>query len=192
MRNSTGNVSRDILAVLALVALLAGCSAAPGGDSQGGENSTSSDAADSGDSGESGDSGSSVVDACTLIPDADLETALGGPLAPEREEYPQSGSQLCRISSAADPPALLSLEIAVTGRDGFERSRDNKDDIPDLYQPLTGIGDDAFAFGHEVTMLKGNYVVVVFLEGLPFDGVADADRLNLAMNLATAAAAQLD
>jgi hypothetical protein len=87
---------------------------------------------------------------------------------------------------------LLSLEISVSGRDGFERSRDNKDDIPDLYPPLTGIGDDAFAFGHEVTMLKGNYVVVVFLEGLAFDSVADADRLQRASNLAIAAAAELN
>ena len=87
---------------------------------------------------------------------------------------------------------MLNLELSASGEDAFERSRDNKDDIPDLYQPLSGIGDDAFAFGHEVTMLKGRWVVTVFLEGLPFDNVAEADKLNLAVNLATAAAAELD
>ena len=192
---------RNLLAALALLALLVGCSApAGGGGSAGGDTDSSTDASDSGsDSGDSddsdaddGDSGTGVVDACTFIPDADLEAALGGPLAPDRENYPQSDGQLCRISSAADPPALLNLEVSAAGKDAFERSRDNKDDIPDLYQEVPGVGDDAFAFGHEVTMLKGRWVVTIFLEGLPFDNVAEADKLNLAITLATAAAAQLD
>lgn len=190
---------RNPLVLLVLVALLAGCSAPAGGDdSQGGDTGTSTDAGDTGgdsgdgDGGDSDDGGSAVVEACTLIPDADLEAALGGPLAPEREKYPQSDGQLCRILSAADPPAMLNLELSATGEAAFEQSRDNKDDIPDLYQPLTGIGDDAFAFGHEVTMLKGRWAVTIFLEGLPYDYVAEADKLQLSVNLANAAAAALD
>jgi hypothetical protein len=83
------------------------------------------------------------------------------------------------------------VDLYATGSDGFEVQRGYKDDIPDLYQELTGIGDDAFAFGHEVTVLKGRYFVIIFMEGLPFDNVPEAERLERAKTLALAAAAEL-
>ncbi len=197
MSGSAPNPPRSFIALLAMLALLAGC-AGPAGDggSESGDSGTSTDAADSGDSGDSADSGDSdesngVVDPCTLIPDAALEAALGGPIAAERETYHQSSSTLCRIQTTASPPAILSVDLSATGRDGFEVSRGYKDDIPDLYQELPGVGEDAFAFGHEVTMLKGRFFVVIFLEGLPFDNVSEADKLERAKTLALAAAEEL-
>jgi hypothetical protein len=187
---------RNVVALLAMVALLAGCAGpAGGGGSDSGDTGTSSDSgdSDSSESGDSGDSGDAAAppDPCTLIPDAALETALGGALAEERTPYPQSGSKLCRIQTTADPPALLNVDLYSTGSDGFEIQRGYKDDLADLYQELPGIGDDAFAFGHEVTVLKGTYFVIIFMEGLPFDNVPEAERLERAKTLALAAADQL-
>lgn len=193
MPRSARTLPRDLIALLAVLALLAGCAGPVGGGGSGGDGGTSSDSSDAGDSGDSGDTddSSAPVDPCTLIPDAALETALGGTLADERETYHQSGSVLCRIQTTSDPPAILSVDLYATGSDGFEVQRGYKQDIADLYQPLAGIGDDAFAFGHEVTVLKGTYFVIIFMEGLPFDDVPEAERLERAKTLALAAADQL-
>lgn len=197
MSGSAPNTSRSVIALLAMLALLVGCAGPVGGNGgDGDDSSTSTDSADSGGTDDSSDSGDSdesngVVDPCTLIPDAALEAALGGPIAAEREIYQQSSSRLCRIQTTADPPAILSVDLSATGRDGFEVSRGYKDDIPDLYQELPGVGEDAFAFGHEVTVLKGRFFVVIFLEGLPFDNVSEADKLERAKTLALAAAEEL-
>ena len=183
---------RIAITLLAMIALLAGCAGPVGGG--GAESGDSSTPTASGDSGDSGDSDNSwaPVDPCTLIPDDALEAALGGPVAEERETYQQSSSTLCRILTTTEPPAIVSVDLYATGRDGFEVLRGYKQDIADLYQPLTGIGEDAFAFGHEVTMLKGRYIVVIFLEGLPFDNVPTAERLERAKTLAVAAADHLN
>jgi len=195
MSGSAPSTPRNVIALLTMLALLAGCAGPVGaGGTESGDSSTPTDSADSGDSGNSGDSDDSwaPLDPCTLIPDDALEAALGGPLAEERETYQQSSSTLCRILTSTSPPATVNVDLYATGRDGFEVQRGYKQDIPDLYQPLTGVGDDAFAFGHEVTMLKGRYFVVIFLEGLPFDNVPTAERLERAKTLALAAADQLD
>lgn len=128
------------------------------------------------------------VDICSLVPDDVLTAALGSPPSPERELLQGSGSSTCVIPGTGDPAALLQLQVGPGGRDEFERQRANKEGIADLYAPLTGIGDDAFAFGEEVTVLVGDTVAVIFLEGPAFDAVEDADRLERAKSVAAAVA----
>ena len=192
MRNST--VPRNVVAALALLALLAGCSAPSGGNSSQGTSSDSSDPSDSSGSGDSGDAEGDdsfvPVKVCELIPDDVLETALGSGLDPNREEYQGSGCVTCRIYTTSRG-AHLNVEMSRSGRDGFETQRGYKEPIADLYQPLTGIGDDAFAFGSEVTVLQGEYVAVIYLEGLDFDPVPEGERLERAKPLAIAAAETL-
>jgi hypothetical protein len=171
--------------VAALVVVLSGCAAAAGGSgSEGGSGGTSSDAG--GD--QSG--GGASIDPCTVPPDDALEAAMGQSPG-DREEYLDSGSEYCRITGTGDPAVYLTLQYAPGGRDYFEQMRDWKDDLPDLYSVVEGVGEDAFAFGTEVTTLVGDRSVVVFLEGLPFDDVPEADRRARAAALAQAIADEL-
>jgi hypothetical protein len=173
-----------ILAACCVLVLLAACSPQSGGGTD--PSNESSESADGGSDSGDGDSGGDEfvpIDPCTLIPDDALGTALGSPPLPDREAQAGSGSSLCVIEGT-DGNARLSVEITPSGRDGFELFRSYKEGMTDLYQPLTGIGDDAFAFGSEVTVLAGQQVAVLFLEGIAFDNVAPADRLERAKTLA--------
>jgi hypothetical protein len=177
-----------ILAACCMLALLAACSpqSGDGTDSSNGTSESADGGSDSGDGESGGDDGGDgfvPIDPCTLIPDDALATALGSSPVPDREAQAGSGSSLCVIEGT-DGNARLSVEITPSGRDGFELFRSYKEGMTDLYQPLTGIGDDAFAFGSEVTVLAGQQVAVLFLEGIAFDNVAPADRLERAKTLA--------
>jgi hypothetical protein len=173
-----------ILAACGVLVILAACSPQSGGGTEG--SSGGSESADGGSgTGGSGSGGDEVkpIDPCTLIPDDALATALGSPPLPDREPQADGDSSLCVIYGT-EGDARLDVEITPSGRDGFELFRSYKDYDPDLYQPLTGIGDDAFGFGSEVTVLAGNQVAVLFLEGVDFDNVPAADRLERAKTLA--------
>lgn len=166
------------LAVCGVLIFLSAC-ASPTGGSQPTDPTTQ---------GSGNGSAGAEVDICSLVPDDVLTAALGSPPSPERELLQGSGSSTCVISSTGDPAALLQLQVGPGGRDEFERQRANKEGIADRYAPLTGIGDDAFAFGEEVTVLVGDTVAVIFLEGPAFDAVEDADRLERAKSVAAAVA----
>lgn len=180
-----------MLAACGVLALLAACSPQSGGGTEpSNEASASADGGSgTGDSESSGDE-FTPIDPCTLIPDDALAAALGSPPSPDREPRVGSGSRLCVIEGT-DQNARLSVEISPSGRDGFELFRSYKEGITDLYQPLTGIGDDAFAFGSEVTVLVGKQVAVLFLEGPAFDSVPAADRLERTKTLALLVAESL-
>jgi hypothetical protein len=184
-----------LLAAFGVLVLLAACSPSAGGGtepssqaSQGADGDSGTD--DSGSSGSDSDSsggGDEPIDPCTLIPDDALAAALGSAPSPDRD----AGLQLCVIKGTGDLSSRLNIEISSTGRDGFETQRGYKEPIENLYQPLTGIGDDAFAFASEVTVLVGDRVVVLFLEGLAFDDVSPEDRLERTKTLAMLVAEQL-
>lgn len=168
--------------VVALVALVAACGDAtgsgPGGAPVGG-----------GGGGGGGAPVGGAPDPCTFLPDAALETALGSTVA-SRELY---GHDTCVFESTAEPRVVISVRISGNGRTGFENHRENVQGIGDLYRPLSGVGEDAFAFGHEVTVLQGAYSVTIFVEGPAFFSMpdSDTDRFERAKGLALAAAEQL-
>jgi hypothetical protein len=124
------------------------------------------------------------------LTDDALEAALGAPVG-SRTAYPNGSSQTCSYETDTDPIAYLNLEIASGGRDQFETSRGYKDDSESLYHPVPGVGDDAFAFGSELTMLLGDYTYVFFLSGLPFDAVPKDERLAREQTLAEVVVAAL-
>jgi hypothetical protein len=179
----TAQVTR-MLAVLGVLVLLAGCAPQTGG----GSGTTDDTADDEGDDESSG--GNGVVDICNLIPDAALEAALGSPPSPDREIYRGSGETSCVIEGTGEN-ARLSVTYNALGRDAFETTRGYVKDITDLYAPVPGLGEDAYRFGSEVTVLQGKHVVKIFLEGLMFDNVAEEDRLQRAINLAQEAVKSL-
>jgi hypothetical protein len=173
-----------LLAACGVLVLLAACSPQTGGAPK--PSNAASESADAGsDNSDSESSGDEFVpiDPCNLIPDDAMAAALGSPPSPDREPQVGSGSRFCVIYGT-DGNAHLSVEITPSGRDGFELFRSYKEGMTDLYQPLTGIGDDAFAFTSEVTVLVGQQVAVLFLEGLAFDNVSEADRLERTKTLA--------
>ncbi len=173
-----------LLAACGVLVLLAACSPQSGGGTEpSSDPSASADGGSDTGEGESSEEEFKPIDPCTLIPDDALAAALGSPPSPDREPKAGSGSIRCDIEGT-DDTARLSVEISSSGRNGFELLRSYKEGITDLYQPLTGIGDDAFAFASEVTVLVGNQVAVLFLEGIAFDSVPAADRLERTKTLA--------
>lgn len=189
--------ARVLAASSVLLLLLAGCAPqADGGTDTTDETAQGTESGDSGGDSSADDGGDSddefvALDPCTIIPDDALTAALGSAPTPDRTSYPGSGSTLCTIESSAGD-ARLSIEIhTIAGRDGFEIMRGHKEGIEGLYQPLTGIGEDAFAFASEVTVLVEPYVAVLFLEGLAFDTVDPADRLERTKTLAVIVADNL-
>ncbi len=185
-----------LLAVCSVLVLLAACSP------QSGSTTDPSDEASQGaDDGTSADDDSSGGDAeeeefkpdnpCTLIPDDALAIALGGPPVPDREPQIGGSEVACFIYGPTDPPAILTVRMSSSGPQGYEIQKGYVVDSGLEAVDLPGIGDAAFAFGPGVTMLVGNKVVYLYLEGLPFDNVPEADRLELVKNLAIAAAAEL-
>ena len=157
----TSRFARVLATSSVLLLFLTGCARAAGGGtdtsddtSQGTDDETNAGDSDSdGDDGGDG-GGGGVVDPCALVSDEVLTAALGSPPAPDPELFQGGGSQTCLIQGTG-PSARLSLEvISNVNPDRFEVMRENKQ-IEGFYQPLTGIGDDAFAFGHEVNVLVG-------------------------------------
>lgn len=188
IRRGSHPYANHVVAVVALAALLAGCGQQSGADTPSGPGGSNGSG---GPTGGGGPAAGGPPNPCTFLPDDALKTALGAAPTGDRTVRRGSGLQECTIQTAATPAAVLQVSIGGNGREGFEIHRQNVKSVESLYQPLTGIGEDAFAFGNEVTVLKGEYSVTLFLEGPAFDDVSKADRLERTKTLAKAAVAQM-
>jgi len=165
--------------VVALLGLVTGCGSDGGGGLPGGGG---------GGLPGGGGGGGGAPDPCTFLPDAAIETALGAPIG---ERTPYAAGESCSFESNADPSVIIQVTVAGGGRDGFEVHRGYVKDIEDMYGPVSGLGEDAFHFGPEVTVLQGSTSVTIFVEGTYWfdfdDAQAQTQRFERAKALAQAA-----
>lgn len=133
-----------------------------------------------------------LIDACSLLTQAEVEAAVGRPvLAPRKEEA--ANLSTCSYGDptlplvAGRPLPVLTIGVfvgsdaqyyagaAAQARDSFETGRKNAASV----QPVSGLGDDAYwdKIFHSLHVLKGKYEVEVEIK-------SDAGGLDAARGLA--------
>jgi hypothetical protein len=111
-----------------------------------------------------------VVDPCRLLSAAEVEAALGSPVAdgePRSPIVPEPGLAMCGYGTVTQFGEIV-VATQRPGRDAFASSRarakQSGSTMKPAYRRLNGLGDRAFSAGSGVSVLKGNTLVQVFAQ----------------------------
>lgn len=182
------------MAALALgsALLLAACGGEGSDDtdatSVGDSATTTSAAADDGDDGDdSGSSAAPVTDVCGLLTDAEVEAAVGLPVAGKKPGGGQgfaTGSCGWEVSGPTSTKGIYAILVSVKSPKGKAQF-----DILESQMPaIPGLGDDAYQQGDSIWAVRGDSLVVV---GYGFLSADVEDERQAAINVAEAVLSKL-
>ena len=106
---------------------------------------------------------STNLNACLIVTEADVELAIGTPVAPGL----QQDDRRCLYQAKRNPKETVTLELN-SGPDGDKKSRFHDQRSKTDHQPVPGIGDGAFTVrspigGIQLTFLKNDALVTLSL-----------------------------
>ena len=127
---------------------------------------------------------STRLNACLIVTEADVELAIGTPVATGL----QQNDRQCLYEAKRNPEETVTVEFD-PGQDGTNKSAFNDQRSKTGHQPIPGIGDGAFTFrspigGIQLTFLKDTALVTLSLSS-PKQGNPQAAVTNLAKLAAT-------
>lgn len=122
-----------------------------------------------------------TVEACDLIPAEEASSLLGGALIPTyTEEGGDPAKKFCRYTTSQESDVSRSLEISVYESENlknslyewpadeyFQRFKAGHMNVPDQFEQLQGIGDDAYLWGDTAQVLKMPYILWISARGFP-------------------------
>ncbi len=137
-----------LMIVVALSASLSACvgGTTPSGDATGGGNDGNTDGG--GGTGET----TSLPDACALVTKAEVETAVGGPVAdgeeldPGPSHYAFGLGRQCIFIPANGVVSATFITVYTYSADGWEQYKENQASFSS-YHDVAGIGDEALSSG---------------------------------------------
>lgn len=131
------------------------------------------------------------IDPCALITEADAESITAEPVNPPLQETLEDpAGKSCRYFTQQSAAQSRAVEISVwesnnlkqglygwPADEHFERFKNGHKNSGKNFEPLHGLGDDAYYWGSYVYALKGPYVLMVSARGYGSGG-ADTDAKN--------------
>jgi hypothetical protein len=122
--------------------------------------------------------------ACGLLTEEALVAALGGEFAFEGDEIVDEDQSGCAYIGLTDPMSVRLL--LVTGEEAasaFEERKANDADAP-IFEPLPGVGDDAYSLGPQAYVLVGDELLAITIASPDLDASTQL-AVALARELAT-------
>jgi hypothetical protein len=105
-----------------------------------------------------------ALDACTLVTAAEASTILGVTL--QSNTVPEGSASRCVYFTAADGPSttFAAININPAGKTTYDSVKQSLQSSGGI-QNVTGVGDDAYWSGEDLSVLKGDTILTVTVDG---------------------------